>query len=87
MANSKQAAKRARQRVKRTLHNSSLRSRMRTFVKKVNKLAEIGDKQDATDTFSVAVRQIDKLVNKKLIHANKAARMKSRLVKRLKAIA
>lgn len=87
MANSKQAAKRARQNTARALHNASLRSRMRTSIKKVKHLAEKGDKQGATDNYATAVREIDKLVSKNLIHANKGARIKSRLVKRIKATA
>ncbi len=87
MANSAQATKRARQNVKNALHNASLKSRMRTFLKKTNNLIEKGDKDGASKLYNTAARQMDKMVNKHLVHGNKVARLKSRLVKRLKAMA
>lgn len=79
MANSAQARKRARQAEKRRQHNMALRSRMRTFVKKVQAAIEGGDKTAATEAFKEAQPFVDGLVNKGLIHKNKAARSKSRL--------
>ena len=85
MANSKQAVKRARQNVKRNLHKGSLRSEMRSAVKKVVKLAET---KTAKDVLEKAGREsaamLDKMAGKKVIHPNKAARLKSRLNKRVK---
>ena len=79
MANSAQARKRARQADKRHLHNASLRSRLRTSIKKVLHAIESGDKPGAQEAYKVAVPEIDSLSNKGLIHKNKAARHKSRL--------
>lgn len=84
MANSPQARKRARQNVKRELHNASQRSAMRTAIKKTLKSIENKDKEAAQAQFKNAVVQIDRLAGRNLIHPNKAARLKSRLNKRLR---
>lgn len=86
MANSAQARKRARQAEKRRQHNVALRSRMRTFIKKVDAAIEGGDQAAAKDAFNNAQPYIDGLVNKGLIHKNKAARHKSRLNAAIKAL-
>ena len=86
MANSNQARKRARQAVKNREHNMGLRSRMRTAVKKVFAAVEAGDKEAATAPFKSAESVIDNTANKGLIHKNKAARDKSRLNARVKAL-
>ena len=79
MANIKSARKRARQAVKRRAHNMSLRSRMRTQIKKVISAVASGDKEAAAQEYRAAVPEIDRMANKGIIHANKAARHKSRL--------
>lgn len=86
MANSAQAKKRARQAEKRRQHNSSLRSTLRTAIKKVIKAAEGGEKEAASNSYKQAVPVIDAMVNKNIIHQNKAARHKSRLNKLIKAL-
>ncbi len=87
MANSAQARKRARQAEKRRQQNTSQRSAMRTFVKKVVKAIESGDKEAAAQAYKEAVPRIDSATGKGLIHANKAARHKSRLNAHIKAMA
>ena len=87
MANIKSAIKRARQNPKRRLHNASLRSRFRTYLKKVVYAIERKDKEAAKEAYQAAVPEIDKMVTNKLIHANKAARHKSRLFARIKQLA
>ena len=84
MANTASAQKRARQAAKNRLHNASQRSRLRTRIKAVVKSIEAGDKSIAEAAYKLAVPVIDAAVNKKLIHANKAARHKSRLNARIK---
>jgi len=79
LANIKSARKRARQSIKRRAHNMSLRSRMRTQIRKVLSAVSSGNKDAATTEYKAAVPEIDKLANKGLIHGNKAARHKSRL--------
>ena len=79
MANSAQARKRARQAEKHRRHNASQRSRLRTYIKKVIKAIEAGDKSQAETAYQAAVPVIDSMARKGLIHKNKAARHKSRL--------
>lgn len=86
MANSPQAKKRARQAVKRHDINISQRSNFRTVVKNTVYAVETGDKELAAAAFKKAVPVIDGLVSKGLIHKNKAARHKSRLNSRIKAL-
>lgn len=86
MANSKQSAKRARQGETRRQHNVALRSRMRTSIKAVLKAVEEGNSEQASTLFKVAEPQIDTMVNKGLVHKNKAARTKSRLNARVRAL-
>ena len=86
MANSAQAEKRARQSEKRRQANASQRSTLRTFVKKVVKAIQSGDREAATQAYKEAVPRIDSATNKGIIHANKAARHKSRLNAHIKAM-
>ncbi len=79
MANIQSAKKRARQAVKRRAHNMSLRSRMRTAIKQVQAGIAAGDREAAAASYKAAVPVIDSMVNKGIVHANKAARHKSRL--------
>ena len=86
MANTKQAAKRARQAVKARSHNMSQRSELRTALKKVTAAISAGDKIAAEAVFKSSVSTIDSIADKNIIHKNKAARHKSRLSAAIKAI-
>jgi small subunit ribosomal protein S20 len=86
LANSAQARKRARQAVKRRERNMSARSAMRTAIKKVLKAAAAGEKENATKAYTEVVPVIDKMSGKGLIHKNTAARYKSRLNARVRAL-
>ncbi len=86
MANSPQARKRARQAEVRRKHNASLRSAMRTSVKKVLKAIHNGDKEGASAAYQAAVPMLDRMAGRGIIHANKAARHKSRLNTRIRAL-
>ena len=79
--------KRARQDVKLNAANSSLRSKFRTAIKNVQKAVLTGDKAKATDLFKSAQSVIDSIADKGIFHKNKAARHKSRLSAKLKALA
>jgi small subunit ribosomal protein S20 len=79
--------KRARQDVKLNAHNASLRSRFRTVVKNVVKAVTGGDKAKAADSFKSAQSVIDSVADKGMFHKNKAARLKSRLNAKIKALA
>lgn len=87
VANSPQAKKRARQAEKRRAHNASLRSMVRTYLKKVIAAIESGDKTKADEAFKQAVPVVDRMADKGIIHKNKAARHKSRLNAKIKAMA
>ncbi|MBK1647027.1 30S ribosomal protein S20 [Rhabdochromatium marinum] len=86
MANSAQARKRARQAETHRQRNAAQRSQFRTALKKVLKAIGAGDKDAATAAYQSAVPVIDRAANKGLIHGNKAARHKSRLNARLRAM-
>lgn len=86
MANSPQARKRARQAEKRRTHNASLRSMVRTYLKKVVAAIESGDQEAAKAAYAAAVPVLDRTADKGIFHKNKAARHKSRLNARIKAM-
>ncbi len=87
MANTAQAKKRARQATKQHAHNSTLRSEMRTAIKKVIKAIATGDKAAAQTVYQSSTSVVDSIADKKIIHKNKAARHKSRLSAAIKAMA
>ncbi len=87
MANTAQARKRARQAEKQHAHNSTLRSEMRTAIKKVIKAVAVGDKAAAQAVYQASTGVVDSIADKKIIHKNKAARHKSRLSAAIKAMA
>jgi small subunit ribosomal protein S20 len=87
VANIKSARKRARQSEKTRQHNMGLRSLMRTKIKTVVKACDSGDKDAAAAAYKDAVPVIDSMINKGIVTKNKAARHKSRLNKRVKALA
>ena len=86
MANIQSAKKRARQTEKRRKHNASARSMMRTYLKQALQVIAAGDKGKAQQAFVKATSALDKAAQKGLIHQNKAARHKSRLDAKIKAI-
>ena len=87
MANSPQARKRAKQNTVRRLRNHSQRSAVRTAIKKLDAAIVAGDKEAAQAAYLASVSIIDKATIKGLHHKNRAARLKSRLNKRVKEIA
>ena len=78
--------KRARQDVALNAHNSSLRSHFRTVIKNVQKAVLSGDKAKATELYKSAQSVIDSIADKGIFHKNKAARHKSRLSAKVKAL-
>ena len=87
MANSVQAKKRARQNEKRRQHNASLRSMVRTYIKKVDAAIASGDHATAQEAYNGSVPVLDRRADKGILHKNKAARHKSRLNAQVKALA
>ena len=86
MANTAQAKKRARQSDRARVHNSGLRSMVRTSIKKVIAAIESGNKEEATAAYNSAVPIIDRMADKGILHKNKAARHKSRLNAKIKSL-
>jgi len=86
MANTAQARKRARQNDKVRANNSSLRTMLRTALKKIVKAIQAGDKKIAKKQYDENISLIDRIADKKIIHKNKAARHKSRLNSAIKAL-
>ncbi len=87
MANTASARKRIRQTERRTLRNHARRSRMRTFVKKVEAAIAGGDKTAAAEALRVAQPELQRAAGKGVIHSNAVARKLSRLSKRIKSLA
>ena len=87
MANSPQARKRAKQHDKQRAHNASLRSLVRTKMKQVLAAVNAGEHGPAQEAYNAAVPVIDRMANKGIIKKNKAARHKSRLNAKVKALA
>ena len=87
MANTKSAEKASRQAVKHRSQNVALRSRMRSAIRKASDAAAGTDRDAARKAIQEAQPIIDSMVNKGLVHRNKAARHKSRLAARAKAAA
>lgn len=87
MANTKSAEKAARQAVKHRARNVALRSKSRSAIRKAVDAIAAGDKGLAATAYKQATSVVDSLVNKGLVHKNKASRHKSRLAARLKALA
>ena len=86
MANTAQSRKRARQAETHRQRNAGYRAMFRTYIKKVLAAINAGNKEEATTAYKDAVSVIDKTSNKGLIHKNKAARYKSRLNTRIRAM-
>lgn len=87
MANTKSAKKAARQTLRRTAINKSRRSRMRTFVRKVEEAIATGNKAAAETALQAAQPELMRSAQKGILHANTASRKISRLSSRIKALA
>ena len=86
MANSAQAKKRGRQIERRTEVNKARRSRIRTFLKKVDEALEAGEEKLALDASKNAQPELMRGVSKGIMHKNTAARKMSRLSSRVKSL-
>ena len=86
MANSAQSKKRGRQIERRTEVNKARRSRIRTFLKKVDEALETGEEKLALDALKNAQPELMRGVSKGIMHKNTAARKMSRLSSRVKSL-
>ena len=87
MANIKSQIKRNRQNEKRRLRNKSVKSALKTSVRKFHEAATSGDGDQAAALLREAARKLDKAVSKGVIHKNQAANRKSAIAKRLSSLA
>ena len=86
MANIKSQIKRIRTNEKRHLRNQSVKSKLKTLVRKTREAVEAGDKELAIESLKTASRKLDKAVSKGVIHKNQAANRKSKLAKRVSSL-
>ncbi|QJC37191.1 30S ribosomal protein S20 [Enterobacteriaceae endosymbiont of Donacia thalassina] len=86
MANIKSSKKRALKSEKQRQHNINYRSMLRTFIKKVNNAISNKNIELSKNNFKIMQSIIDRQVQKKLIHKNKASRYKSRLFNKIKKL-
>lgn len=86
MANHKSAKKRIRRNERRAEINTARRSRMRTFVKKVETAIAAGDAALAEEAFKAAQPELQRSAAKSILHKNTVARKLSRLSARIKAL-
>lgn len=87
MANIKSAKKQMRQNEKRRVRNRMVRSKARTYVRKANEAILEGDQAAAVASVQAAMSQLDKAAQKGVLHRKNADRRKSRLAKKLQALA
>ena len=85
MAHTRSARKRVRSAIERRRHNRSIRSQVKTYIAKAEKLILAGDLDPAEEAVKQAISITDKTVQKGIIHPNNAARRKSHLVEKLNA--
>ena len=86
MANIKSQIKRNRQNEKARLRNKSVKSSLKTVIRKLNEASEAGDTAAATALLRTASRQLDKAASKGVIHKNQAANRKSAIAKRVSSL-
>ena len=85
MPNTKSAKKRLRQSLVRRTRNRAAKSGLKTQIRKVTEAITAGDAEKAQAEYQLVAKKLDKAASAKVIHANAAARTKSRLSARLKA--
>jgi small subunit ribosomal protein S20 len=86
VANIKSQIKRIKTNEKARLRNKSVRSSLKTAVRRFHEAADAGDAEAATTAMRAACRDLDKAVSKGVIHANQAANRKSSIAKRAAAL-
>jgi small subunit ribosomal protein S20 len=86
VANIKSQIKRNRQNEKARLRNKSVKSSLKTAIRKFNEASQAGDAESATALLRAASRQLDKAVSKGVIHKNQAANRKSAIAKRINSL-
>ena len=85
MANNASAKKRIRVSERNRLRNKSMKSKFRTFMKKFEALIGEGKKEEASETYKLAQKSLDKAALRGAIHKNNAARHKAQMANKLNA--
>ncbi|MCS7303539.1 MAG: 30S ribosomal protein S20 [Thermoguttaceae bacterium] len=86
MPHTKSAKKRLRQNLKRRARNRAVKSALKTQIRKVREAIQAGDLSKAEAEFRLAAKKADQAAAKRIIHPNKAARIKSRLAAKIRAL-
>ncbi len=86
MPNTQSAKRQLRINLRRRARNKAIKSRTRTFIKKLRKAIEAGDKETALKLYPKVMSEIDRAIKKGVFHDNKGSRYKSRLTKKLNVI-
>jgi small subunit ribosomal protein S20 len=86
VANIKSQIKRNRQNEKRRLRNKSVKSSLKTAVRKFTEATAAGDRETADTLLRAATRKLDKAVSKGVIHKNQAANRKSAIARKLSSL-
>jgi len=87
VANTKSAKKQIRNSYRKWLSNRYVKGNMRSAVQSVREAIDAGNAEDAAALMPNAARQLDKAAKKNVIHPNKAARLKSRLMQQINQLA
>ena len=87
MANIKSQIKRNKQNEKRRLRNKSVKSSLKTAIRKFHEAATSGDSDTAATLMRAAARKLDKAASKGVIHKNQAANRKSAIAQKLGSLA
>ena len=87
MPNTKSAKKRHRQSLERRARNRAVKSAVKTQIRKTTETGASGDAEKTKTEFRLAIKKLDQAASKGVLHRNTAARLKSRLNKRLKTAA
>jgi small subunit ribosomal protein S20 len=85
MPNIASAKKRLRQSIKRRTKNRAVKAELRTEIRKVREAADAGKTDEAETNLRAAMAKLDRAAVKRIIHPNRAARLKSRLSAKLKS--
>lgn len=87
MANTKSQMKRIRTNEKRRVRNQAVKSELKTYIRKTREAVDAGEKELAEENLRLASRKLDVAVSKGVIHKNQARNRKSKLAKRVNAMA
>lgn len=87
MANTKSAEKRVRSSERRRIYNRSVKSSVKTLVKRFEEAVAAGEPEAAKERYSRAASALDKAVVRGVLHKNAAARKKSRMASKLAKLA